>query len=725
MKKLLTIFFFVSLLVITTSGYAAATNNATMTVSGIIVDEDGIPLPGAYITAVGSNPSIGTTAGLDGEFTLDKFPADSTVKISHLGFKPETLSAITSNIGTIKLARDPIILNEVAVTVFIDGTPCPVVDLVEHPNAKGTLPTNAKSGTRNVRGDDIICNITECKTGFDHDKENNKCICDTSKDKEINAAGECVAKTPENTEEKKETPVSQPAATETPTTPAADPTTPALTEEQSAAKIDELRDNAQAMKDKERSLENRLLGAASMGATGIGGMNALSGMAEQSADEAAERDMAAYLATMRCDYGNGTQVAGGQTDVMLSNGNDLMPLYTEYVALANELKITKQALGLKAGIESETIIDKANAGLYDNAAIGKTSGAYTSVARALTDTTGADAAAWADQKSDAKSKTNTGLITAGAGIGIGVLGNLAINTANKDGNNIFGKKVATNQAKAINAKYASQIQKVKTTIAAVSDHKKPDVAAVVTKPVVVTLDLMQLAKDCKLDDLKEELKKACGATNDNTGNALTWAASGCNNSVLLLRQVLACGTLDVNWQNEFNLTALDYACSLREIKEHDKMVTALEAAGAKKADGQTCTEYKTEVAQKTVLAEIKSDVLFASGKYDLSPQGKTSLNSVANSLNEFESAITGGEKWGIEVRGYTDKDQPKPTAPYKTNQALSELRADAVVKYLESQGVASGRLVAVGKGEDGAKGTTKDTKAADRRIEFGEIQWLE
>ena len=50
----------------------------------------------------------------------------------------------------------------------------------------------------------------------------------------------------------------------------------------------------------EQSFANRMLGAAAIGAGGIGGMMLASGLAEMSADAAAEQDMAAYLATFKC-----------------------------------------------------------------------------------------------------------------------------------------------------------------------------------------------------------------------------------------------------------------------------------------------------------------------------------------------------------------------------------------------------------------------------------------
>ena len=202
---------------------------------------------------------------------------------------------------------------------------------------------------------------------------------------------------------------------------------PTLTEEESQKKIDELQKNADAMRETEQSTANKLLGGASIAATGIGGMQLASAIAENRADDAAERDMAAYLATFRCDYGQGRNIMGGETDVQLPGANQLLPLYQEFTTLAADLKTRKDALELPAGIESEVILDSATMGLYDDESLGITDGAYTSLSRALSDPDGADAAEWAQQRSDTKSQLTTGAVMAGVGIVGGVVGNLLIN----------------------------------------------------------------------------------------------------------------------------------------------------------------------------------------------------------------------------------------------------------------------------------------------------------
>ena len=176
----------------------------------------------------------------------------------------------------------------------------------------------------------------------------------------------------------------------------------------------ELNENLDAMRETEQSLENRMLGGATMGATGIGGQMLASGLAEQSADDTAIMDMNAYLATFKCDYGMGLNISGGETNITLPGANILLPLRNEYIELATRLRQAKESLGLPLGIESVEILDPTDANLYDNAAVGVTDYAL-------------DTAAERAASTETDKKIQTGAITAGVGAAAGLVGNLIIN----------------------------------------------------------------------------------------------------------------------------------------------------------------------------------------------------------------------------------------------------------------------------------------------------------
>ena len=201
-------------------------------------------------------------------------------------------------------------------------------------------------------------------------------------------------------------------------------TDPEETSEQSEDdKIQELRDKADAAHERENSMANKMLGAAGIGATGIGGMMLMQGLAEQKADNNAEEQMRAYMSTFMCRYGDG-RAKGGESDIELPGANALLPLYAEYVTLANETKAMKTELDLKPGIESESILDNATSGLYDDENSGKTSGAFASLARALQNPDGEDAKKWAEQTEKTSKNVKTGAITAGAGAVGGLVGHI-------------------------------------------------------------------------------------------------------------------------------------------------------------------------------------------------------------------------------------------------------------------------------------------------------------
>ena len=187
--------------------------------------------------------------------------------------------------------------------------------------------------------------------------------------------------------------------------------------------IQELRDKADAAHERENSMANKMLGAAGIGATGIGGMMLMQGLSEQKADDNAEEQMAAYLSTFMCRYGDG-RAKGGESDIELPGANALLPLYSEYVTLANETKAMKTELDLKPGIESESILDNATSGLYDDENSGKTSGAFASLARALQNPDGEDAKKWAEQTEKTSKNVKTGAITAGGGAVGGLVGHI-------------------------------------------------------------------------------------------------------------------------------------------------------------------------------------------------------------------------------------------------------------------------------------------------------------
>ncbi len=191
------------------------------------------------------------------------------------------------------------------------------------------------------------------------------------------------------------------------------------------AKLQELQQKYEEAKAKEQSLANRTLTAATTAATGIGGMELAMGLSEQKADKDAEQDMMAYMETFRCEYGGGKSVKGGTTEIQLP-ADTLFDLYQEYITLAADVKTMKEQLDLAPGIESEVIIDKAAAGLYDDKASEKSNGTYASIYRAKMGNE-TDQSKLQEMAGTSGKRVKGGAIAAGAGALVGIVGNTLIN----------------------------------------------------------------------------------------------------------------------------------------------------------------------------------------------------------------------------------------------------------------------------------------------------------
>ena len=118
---------------------------------------------------------------------------------------------------------------------------------------------------------------------------------------------------------------------------------------------------------------------------------------------------------------------------------------------------------------------------------------------------------------------------------------------------------------------------------------------------------------------------------------------------------------------------------------------------------------------------VSSDILFKSGSYKLSDDGKKQLRLIANVIKDFEEKIPTDIDWIIRVDGHTDKRGVIPgTHAYQNNIQLSFLRAIAVANELEQNGVSRRRLLPSGFGDTHpfALGDTPADLEQNRRIEL-------
>lgn len=118
---------------------------------------------------------------------------------------------------------------------------------------------------------------------------------------------------------------------------------------------------------------------------------------------------------------------------------------------------------------------------------------------------------------------------------------------------------------------------------------------------------------------------------------------------------------------------------------------------------------------------IQSDILFSSGSYKVSSDGKSQLKILANVIKDFETKIPENIDWIIRIDGHTDAKPVIPgTTAYWNNMQLSLLRAASVADELIKHGVSRSRLIPTGFGDMYPVANGKDAKSLqkNRRIEL-------
>ncbi|MBO4683107.1 MAG: OmpA family protein [Alphaproteobacteria bacterium] len=195
---------------------------------------------------------------------------------------------------------------------------------------------------------------------------------------------------------------------------------------------------------------------------------------------------------------------------------------------------------------------------------------------------------------------------------------------------------------------------------------------------------------------------------------------------------------------EYNakLAKLNTALAAAEANAKDQEVKYVEmsnrlnkALADKVAELQDMKKYQSEFyrAIKLALGDTKSvrqdgdrfivpsDILFSTGSYKLTAEGKNQLRMIANVIKELEAKIPSDVDWIIRVDGHTDTRPVIPgTRAYKNNMQLSLLRATAVTNELVRDGVARQRLVPSGFGDmhPFASGNDAASMQKNRRIEL-------
>jgi flagellar motor protein MotB len=120
--------------------------------------------------------------------------------------------------------------------------------------------------------------------------------------------------------------------------------------------------------------------------------------------------------------------------------------------------------------------------------------------------------------------------------------------------------------------------------------------------------------------------------------------------------------------------------------------------------------------QGAIKYTVNSDLLFASGSWQMRPQGQQIIANLAKKLAPTQQNH-------LMVSGYTDNapiGEALRREGVTSNQELSQKRADAVMQFLISQGVKSDLVSAKGFGEADpvASNNSAQGRAQNRRVEL-------
>lgn len=117
---------------------------------------------------------------------------------------------------------------------------------------------------------------------------------------------------------------------------------------------------------------------------------------------------------------------------------------------------------------------------------------------------------------------------------------------------------------------------------------------------------------------------------------------------------------------------------------------------------------ETKRTDQGLITKLKSDILFDTGKSDLKPAAKESINQLAAIIKKYPENV-------LTIKGYTDD-----TGSSKINLPLSEQRAQAVRNQIVAAGVPANTTSSLGMGSDNLidTGKTKEARAKNRRVEI-------
>ena len=191
-----------------------------------------------------------------------------------------------------------------------------------------------------------------------------------------------------------------------------------------------------------------------------------------------------------------------------------------------------------------------------------------------------------------------------------------------------------------------------------------------------------------------------------------------------------------NQYNDLSIQNRDLRTQFAQVKTHEtELLSQLDAKDLQLASrNEEISRINTALAQKTPAAHeiersaggwdigkfadritVGSDILFPSGRANLTPKGKRTLSKIVRDLQNAYQNLP------VRVYGFTDSDPIKRTKKlWKDNLDLSANRAMAVTRYLIDKGIDPDKIETVSMGPTRfiATNNTRSNKAKNRRVEI-------
>lgn len=271
---------------------------------------------------------------------------------------------------------------------------------------------------------------------------------------------------------------------------------------------------------------------------------------------------------------------------------------------------------------------------------------------------------------------------------------------------IHGPKIAKAQAPAT----PSSAQVTPASIAIAVEDKQVIVSGILPKEQAKRLVMSHVTKTFPSVEIVDRVKVDLEVDEVKWGDKMEQLLPVIKNRVQHARlqfdgRVLMLRGQTLTEEVKTNLLRQIFKITGSELTVNDQLVVAARvAAPLSVAAGRLQARINDELQGKTIE--------FASSSADIKPHSKKLLDTIAGHLKE-EALLR------VEIAGHTDSKGDK-----LKNDKLSQRRADAVKRYLESRGIKAERLRALGYGSSKpiADESTPSGQQQNRRIEFHVVE---